>query len=135
MNNFSAERLRFFHTIATWTWMAMALIFVVVAMRPSGLIVVPMALILWFAARAERLTQSAQLVWPVLLLPGSVLCVIGAMQSMNYGRMETEPDTPFVALRLAFFAVGLLLHFAAYVFLATESRALDHASGIRCKKI
>jgi hypothetical protein len=135
MNFFSAERLRSYFTVATWAWLAAALLFVAFALRPSGLVIAPMALALWFTARAERLTQSAQLVWPVLLLPGSVLCFVGAMQAMSYGRMENEPDTQFVALRLAFFLLGLFLHFVGYVFLATESRALDHASGTRAEKI
>ena len=135
VNTALSDRLRAVYAASMFAWLAVAVLFVVWALRPSALVVLPMVLVLWYAARSERLSQSAQLVWPVLLLPGMVSCFIGFMQSMNYGRMENEPDTQFVAARGVFFVVGLLLHFAAYVFLATESRAADHPSGDIANKI
>jgi hypothetical protein len=116
-------------------WLAVAVAFAIFASRPSALAIVPLACVLGAAARIHRFKQSSQLVWPVLLLPGAVLCFIGLMQSMNYGRMENEPDTQFVSLRLAFFAAGLLLHGIAFVYVAMESRASDHPSGARATRI
>jgi hypothetical protein len=130
----SARRSRHFQW-AVYAWLATALVFALFAMRPSALVIAPIALVLWWASRTERLTQSAQLAWPVLLLPGAVLCFIGAMQSMNYGRMENEPGTQFVEARFAFFSIGVLLHLYAFWLAANESRAIDHPSGERARKI
>lgn len=126
---------RTWFTASAALWLLVALAFVVVELRPSALAIVPIALILMGAARIHRFKQSVQLVWPVLLLPGAVLCFIGLMQSMNYGRMENEPDVQFLSLRLAFFVVGLVLHGVAFFYVATESRASDHPSGTRATRI
>jgi hypothetical protein len=143
MNNFSPvtcadsagkTRVHCF-TVAIALWLIAALGFAFVESRPSALAIVPIAIVLFYASRIQKFTQSVQLVWPVLLLAGSVLCFIGVMQSMNYGRMENEPDVQHVSFRLAFFAVGLLLHAAAFWFVATESRASDHPSGTRATRI
>ncbi|TAG04455.1 MAG: hypothetical protein EAZ43_05080 [Betaproteobacteria bacterium] len=116
-------------------WLLAALSFAILQSRPSALAIVPIAIVLFYASRIQYFTQSVQLVWPVLLLAGSVLCFIGVMQSMNYGRMDNEPDVQHISLRLAFFAVGLFLHAAAFWFVATESRASDHPSGARAERI
>jgi hypothetical protein len=131
----TSERLRAPYRYAVYAWLAVALLFVFMAMRPSALVIAPISLFLWYAARPEKLKQTAQMVWPILLLPGAVLCFVGAMQSMNYGRMENEPDTQFVVARLAFFIVGLVLHAIALWMVATESRAVDHPSGDIADKI
>ncbi len=130
-----ADRLRYIYTLLIFAWLSAALLFVLISGRPSGFVIVPMTGLLWFAARAELLRQNAQLVWPVLMLPGAVLCFVGFMQSMGYGHMQNEPDAQFEVARLAFFTLGLMLHFAGYVFFATEPRAADHVSGAMADKI
>ena len=90
------------------------------------LVAVPAALLMWITARSERLSQSAQLVWPVVLLPGACFMFVGVLQTMGYGLVEGEPAVNHVAIRAVFFTTGLLLHFAAFCLLATESRASDY---------
>jgi carbon starvation protein CstA len=117
----------FFAALALW--LVCAVVVAVVSDRWVALVALPAAAIMVCAARAERLSQAAQLVWPVLLLPGATFCFIGMMQAMGYGRMEGEPVAQQLELRAAFFVCGLLLHFAAFFLLAMESRASDHPSG------
>ena len=93
------------------------------------LVAVPAAALMTIAARCERLSQSAQLVWPVVLLPGATFMFVGVLQTMGYGLVEGEPAVSHVALRATFFVTGLLLHFAAFCLLATESRASDYPGG------
>lgn len=117
----------FLFVLAVW-----ALVAAVVALSSGRLLVLaalPVAAILVGAARAERLTQAAQLVWPVLMLPGATFVFIGFMQSMGYGRMNDEPEVTLAALRITFFGTGLLLHLAAFALLANEPRARDHPGG------
>ena len=110
-------------------WMLAAVAMALTSGRWTVLVAVPAALVMGVAARSERLTQSAQLLWPVILLPGAVFMFIGAMQTMGYGRMENEPAVTDVLARALFFGSGILLHLTAFVLLATESRASDHLSG------
>jgi hypothetical protein len=117
----------FFAVLALW--LVCAIVVAIALDRWVALVAVPSALVMLYAARAERLSQAAQLVWPVLLLPGATFSFIGMMQTMGYGRMEGEPVAEQLVLREAFFVCGLLLHFAAFMLLAMESRASDHPSG------
>ena len=80
-------------------------------------------------AYSEKLSQSAQLVWPVLMLPGATFALIGLLQTLGYGRVGGEPLANSLLTRHALFGGGLLLHLAAFALLATESRASDHPSG------
>jgi hypothetical protein len=130
-----SEPMRRVYVVAVYLWLAVALLFAMFASRLSAVVIVPVAVMLWYAAHAWRLTQSAQLVWPVLLLPGAVLSFIGFMQSMHYGRMDNEPDVQFATARLIFFVVGIALHAGAFWFVATESRAIDHPSGARAHRL
>jgi len=113
--------------VALWTLAAVVVAFA--SGRWTALIAVPAAVAMAVAARSERLTQSAQLIWPVILLPGAVFMFIGAMQTMGYGRMENEPAVTGTLARGIFFGSGMLLHLAAFALLASESRASDHLSG------
>lgn len=110
-------------------WVAIAVIVALASSRWIALVVLPAALVMVVAARAERLSQTAQLAWPVILLPGASFVFIGFMQALGYGRMENEPAVENVAIRVTFFATGLLLHLAAFALLATEPRASDHPGG------
>ena len=110
-------------------WAAVALIVAITSDRWVALTALPAALIMLAAARSERLSQSAQLAWPVIMLPGATFVFIGFMQAMGYGRMENEPTAEHLTIRATFFAIGLLLHLAAFALLATESRASDHPGG------
>jgi hypothetical protein len=127
--------MRMVYLIVTAMWTLAALAAVIATLRSMALTVIPIAIVLWYAAHAERVKQSTQLVLPVLLLPGALMCFVGMMQAFGYGRMQDEPMALNVNARIAFFSVGLLLHFAAYYLLANESRASDHPSGTRATKI
>lgn len=126
-------RIAFITVMALWTLAALAT--AIATSRSIALTVIPVAVVLWYAAHGERVKQSTQLVLPVLLLPGALMCFVGIMQAFGYGRMEDEPVAFNLAARIAFFGVGLALHFAAYYLLANESRASDHLSGVRATKI
>ncbi len=121
--------------VAALLWLAAALAVAYLASRWVIVAIVPIAAALWFAANAERVRQSTQLVLPVLLLPGALMCFIGVMQALGYGQMVDEPMAAHRSLRVGFFGVGLALHFAAFWLLADESRASDHPSGERATKI
>jgi len=110
-------------------WTLTALTVAVVTGRWVALMALPAAGVMAVAARSERLSQSAQLVWPLILLPGTVFMIIGAMQTMGYGRMENEPEVTNVLARSLFVGSGTLLHLVAFALLATESRASDHPGG------
>ena len=99
--------------------------------RPLGhvLAAIPAGLVMVATAYAEQLSQSAQLLWPILLLAGATFAAIGLPQTHGYGHADGEPITGFLFARNAFFGGGLLLHLAAFVLLATESRACDHPGG------
>ncbi len=122
-------------TAVTAIWVAAALLYMVVAGRALSLVALPIAVGLWYAANSFRVKQSTQLVLPVLLLPGALMCFVGLMQAFGYGRMSDEPITESTWLRVAFFGVGLALHFAAYLHMANESRASDHLSGERATRV
>lgn len=110
-------------------WALAAAVVAISSDRWTATIALPAAAVMAVAARSERLTQSMQLLWPVILLPGAIFMFIGAMQTMGYGRMENEPAVTQVLARSLFFGTGILLHLAAFAFLASESRASDHVSG------
>jgi hypothetical protein len=122
-------------TALTALWVLAALVIAVIAARAMVLAIVPIAAALWYAVNANRVTQSTQLVLPVLLLPGALMCFVGVMQAVGYGRMIDEPAVSHVLARVAFFSFGLLLHFAAFWLLANESRASDHPSGECAERI
>lgn len=90
---------------------------------------IPAGLMMLTTAYMEKLSQSAQLVWPVLLLPGATFTFIGLLQTLGYGHADGEPIANFLFARTVFFGGGLLLHLAAFALLATESRASDHPGG------
>ena len=90
---------------------------------------IPAGIVMLATAYSEKLSQSAQLVWPVLLLPGATFAFIGLLQTLGYGRVEGEPFANIILARNGFFGGGLLLHLAAFALLATESRASDHPGG------
>lgn len=119
----------------TGLWLLAALVTAIATSRSIALTAIPIVAVLWYAAHGERVKQSTQLVLPVLLLPGALMCFVGIMQAFGYGRMEDEPMALNLNARIAFFGVGLALHFAAYYLLANESRASDHPSGVRATKI
>jgi hypothetical protein len=110
-------------------WVVAAIMVAVASDRWVALVALPAALVMIGAARAEYLSQSAQLAWPVILLPGATFVFIGFMQAMGYGRMDSEPTASHLTLRATFFACGLLLHLASFALLAHESRASDHPGG------
>jgi hypothetical protein len=117
----------FFVVLILWVTIAVAAAFI--SGRWFALTSVPAALLLVAAARAERLSQSAQLAWPVVMVPGATFVFVGFMQALGYGRMDNEPLATYPAIRVAFFAVGFLLHLAAFALLASEPRASNHPSG------
>jgi hypothetical protein len=119
----------------TIVWTLVALAIALFAARAAAVVIVPIAAVLWYAAHAERVKQSTQLVLPVLLLPGALMCFVGVMQAVGYGRMSDDSIAAYAWQRAAFFGLGLLLHFAAFWLLANESRASDHLSGERATKI
>jgi hypothetical protein len=121
--------------VAAFAWTVVALIVALLAARAAAIVIVPIAAVLWYAAHAERVKQSTQLVLPVLLLPGALMCFVGVMQAFGYGRISDEPTALRAWLRATFFGFGLLLHLAAFCLLANESRASDHPSGKRAKRI
>lgn len=126
MNKARATRF-FFGVLVLWVTVAAAV--ALVSGRWFALISIPAALVLVAAARAERLSQAAQLTWPVVMVPGATFLFVGFMQALGYGRLDNEPIADHVAIRVAFFAVGFLLHIAAFALLANEPRASDHPSG------
>ncbi len=126
MNKARATQV-FFVVLALWVAVAVAV--AMVSGRWFALTSIPAALVLVAAARAERLSQSAQLAWPVVMVPGATFVFVGFMQALGYGRMENEPVAEHLEIRVTFFAVGFLLHFAAFVLLASEPRASNHPSG------
>lgn len=111
------------------SWLLVAVLAAVVSGRWMALIALLAAALLFMAGRAERLTQSMQLAWPVMLLPGAMFAFVGLMQAMGYGQMDGEPDVSTRAAKVVFFAIGLALHLVAFALLATESRAADHPGG------
>ncbi len=119
--------LVFFVLLTLWALAAVAV--ALASNRWLALMALPAAAIMAIAARSERLSQTTQLVWPVILLPGAVFMFIGAMQTMGYGRMENEPAVTYVYARALFFGTGVFLHLAAFALLASESRASDHPGG------
>ncbi len=126
MNKARATKLFF---VVLTLWVAVATAVAIASGRWFALTSIPAALVLVAAARAERLSQSAQLAWPVVMVPGATFVFVGFMQALGYSCMENEPVAEHVALRVAFFAVGFLLHLAAFALLASEPRASDHPSG------
>jgi di/tricarboxylate transporter len=110
-------------------WLIAATIVAISSNRWVMLAAIPAGLMMLATAYTERLSQSAQLVWPVLLLPGASFAFIGLLQTLGYGRAVGEPIADFVLARNVFFGFGLLLHLAAFALLATESRASDHPGG------
>ena len=119
--------LIFLVLLALWTVTALAV--ALITGRWVALMALPAAGVMALAARSERLSQTAQLVWPVILLPGTVFMFVGALQTMGYGRMENEPEVTNVLARSLFFGSGTLLHLVAFALLACESRASDHPGG------
>ena len=126
MNKARATQLFF---VVLTLWVTVAVVVALVSGRWFALTSIPAALVLVAAARAERLSQSAQLAWPVVMVPGATFVFVGFMQALGYGRMENEPVAEHMAIRVPFVAVGFLLHLAAFVLLASEPRASDHPSG------
>ena len=110
-------------------WLAAAVVVAINSERWVMFAAIPAGLMMVATAYSEKLSQSAQLVWPVLLLPGATFAFIGLLQTLGYGRADGEPIANFLLARNAFFGGGLLLHLAAFALLATESRASDHPGG------
>lgn len=110
-------------------WLLIALLVAISSGRWVALIALPAAALLAMTARAERLTQTMQLAWPVMLLPGASFAFIGVMQALGYGQMDGEPEVTAAAAKAAFFSAALMLHLTAFALLATESRAADHPGG------
>ena len=123
------RKLRFAFLVALGLWLGTAVIVAISSERWVMLASVPVGLMMLATAYTEKLSQSAQLVWPVLLLPGATFALIGLLQTLGYGRADGEPLANFLVARNAFFGGGLLLHLAAFALLATESRASDHPGG------
>lgn len=119
--------LVFFVVLTLWVTTAVAV--ALVSGRWFALISIPAAWLLVAAARAERMSQAAQLAWPVVMLPGATFVFVGFMQALGYGHMENEPVPEQLGMRAAFFAAGFLLHLAAFALLASEPRASNHPSG------
>ncbi len=122
-------KLRSVFLSALALWLATAIILAISNERWVMLAAIPAGLMMVATAYSEKLSQSAQLVWPVLLLPGATFAFIGLLQTLGYGRADGEPIANFLFARNVFFGCGLLLHLAAFVLLATESRASDHRGG------
>ena len=99
MNKSAAAKVTqvFFVLLALWTVVAIVVAFT--SGRWIALTAIPAALVMLAAARAARLSQSAQLAWPVLLLPGACFVFIGFMQALGYGRMENEPAAEHLVIR------------------------------------
>jgi len=125
--NHTKLRSAFLATLALW--LVTATIVAISSNRWVMLAAVPAGLMMLATAYTEKLSQSAQLVWPVLLLPGATFAFIGLLQTLGYGRAEGEPVANFLWARNVFFGCGLLLHLAAFALLATEPRASDHPGG------
>jgi hypothetical protein len=119
----------------TMVWSLGALVFALLYTQLLAVIALPIAIALWFAAHSNRVTQATQLVLPVLLLPGALMCFIGFMQALGYGRMADEETTALSVGRAVFFFSGIALHLAAYWLMASEPRASDHVSGERATKL
>ena len=83
-------------------WLLVAVLAAVISGRWMALIAVPAAALLFMTGRAERLTQTMQLAWPVMLLPGAAFAFIGVMQSLGYGQMDGEPAVSAAAARAVF---------------------------------
>jgi len=122
-------KLRSAFLAALALWLVTATIVAISSNRWVMLAAIPAGLMMLATAYSEKLSQSAQLVWPVLLLPGATFAFIGLLQTLGYGRADGEPMANFLFARNAFFGGGLLLHLAAFALLATESRASDHPGG------
>ena len=122
-------KLRSAFLVALGLWLGTAVIVAISSERWVMLAAIPAGLMMMATAYSEKLSQSAQLVWPVLLLPGATFALIGLLQTLGYGRADGEPTANFLSARHAFFGGGLLLHLAAFALLATESRASDHPGG------
>ena len=122
-------KLRSAFLVALALWLGTAVIVAISSERWVMLAAIPAGLMMMATAYSEKLSQSAQLVWPVLLLPGATFALIGLLQTLGYGRADGEPTANFLSARHAFFGGGLLLHLAAFALLATESRASDHPGG------
>jgi hypothetical protein len=117
------------------SWVMTALLVGLITSRFFAFVVIPVAIALWCAVRAVRFKQATQMLLPILLLPGTLMCFIGMMQAFGYGQMSDETNAPYAAARAAYFIVGLLLHFYALWWLANESRASDHLSGECAERI
>lgn len=122
-------KLRSAFLAALALWLVTATVVAISSNRWVMLAAIPAGLMMLATAYTEKLSQSAQLVWPVLLLPGATFAFIGLLQTLGYGRAEGEPVANFLFTRIVFFSCGLLLHLAAFALLATESRASDHPGG------
>ena len=122
-------KLRSAFLVTLAVWLAAAVIGAISSDRWVMLAAIPAGTMMLATAYSEKLSQSAQLVWPVLLLPGATFAFIGLLQTLGYGRIDGEPLANFFLARNAFFGCGLLLHLAAFALLATESRASDHPGG------
>ncbi len=122
-------KLRSAFLAALALWLITAMIVAISSNRWVLLAAIPAGFVMLATAYTERLSQSAQLVWPVLLLPGATFAFIGLLQTLGYGRADGEPVADFLVARNAFFGFGLLLHLSAFALLATESRASDHPGG------
>jgi hypothetical protein len=122
-------KLRSAFLAALALWLISATIVAISSNRWVTLATIPAGLVMLATAYSERLSQSAQLVWPVLLLPGATFALIGLLQTLGYGRAGDEAAANFLFARSVFFGFGLLLHLAAFGLLATESRASDHPGG------
>ena len=122
-------KLRSAFLVALALWLGTAVIVAISSERWVMLAAIPAGLMMMATAYSEKLSQSAQLVWPVLLLPGATFALIGLLQTLGYGRADGEPTANFLSARHAFFGGGLLLHLAAFALMATESRASDHPGG------
>ena len=96
----------------------------------DGVIDRPPAAVLFMTGRAERLTQTMQLAWPVMLLPGATFAFIGVMQSLGYGQDGRRARRQRSGGEGGVFAAGLLLHSSPRSpCWMTEARAADHPGG------
>ena len=91
--NHSKLRSVFLATLALW--LAAAVIVAISSDRWVMLAAIPAGLMMLATAYPEKLSQSAQLVWPVLLLPGATFALIGLLQTLGYGRADGEPLANF----------------------------------------
>ena len=88
-------KLRFALLVALAFWLVTAVIVAISSDRWVMLAAIPAGLLMLATAYTEKLSQSAQLVWPVLLLPGATFALIGLLQTLGYGRADGEPLANF----------------------------------------